>query len=970
MSTIHGFELMREQALPEANSIARLYRHARTGAELLSLINDDENKVFGITFRTPPADSTGVAHILEHAVLCGSRKYPVKEPFVELMKGSLYTFLNAFTYPDKTCYPVASQNFKDFYNLIDVYLDAVFYPRLTPHTFQQEGWHYEIDKPDQALVYKGVVFNEMKGNYSSPDDVLDRLSQQSLYPDITYGLDSGGDPKRIPDLTYEQLKSFHARYYHPSNARVFFYGDDDPDERLRFMDAWLADFEPITLDSGVGLQPRYGEPRRLDRTYIAGPDGDAKAMVTVNWMFDEPSAVEDRLALAILNHILIGTPASPLRKALIDSGLGEALAGDGLGDHLRQPMFSVGLKGVDPDNAERVESLILDTLKSLAESGIDRQTVEASLNTVEFALRENNTGSFPRGIALMLRALKNWLYDRDPIAPLAFEAPLAAVKAHMAAGERHFESLIGQHLLANPHRTTIRLRPDPTQAEVDAAEERDRLAAARQAMSKDDIAAAIEATAILKRLQETADPPEALAAIPRLTLADLPRTNKPIPIEVGEVGATKVLFHDLPTNGIVYIDAGLDLHQLPAELLPYVEIFARALLETGAGRYDFVELAQRIGRSTGGIDPETWTSAMLGQEAGVGWLFLRAKAMPDKVGELLAILRDVLTEARLDNRDRLNQLVVEEKAMIEAQLVQGGSRFVNLRLRSRFHEADWAAEQMNGISYLFFLRDLVRRVETDQDAVTSALQRMRDILVNRRAMLVNVTTDAGNWRRLSPQLAELLEALPLSHAAPASWSRADGSAAQGLTIPAKVNYVGKGADLYRLGYRPSGASLVVAKLLSTTWLWDKVRVQGGAYGGYCSFDRYSGGFTFLSYRDPNLVETLDIYDASPEFLRAASDDKEQLSHSIIGAIGAIDAYMLPSAKGIASMRRYLVGDTDEMRQRMREEVLATTPVDVRVFADALAEVTAKGDIAVLGSPEAIASANAKRPGLLKTSQLL
>ncbi|KPV51572.1 peptidase M16, partial [Kouleothrix aurantiaca] len=404
--TTFGFELVEDRDIPEINTRAQLYRHAKTGAELLSLQNDDENKVFGITFRTPPSDSTGVAHILEHSVLCGSRKYPVKEPFVELIKGSLQTFVNAMTYPDKTCYPVASQNVQDFYNLIDVYLDAVFFPRLTPAVLQQEGWHYELDTPDGPLSYKGVVYNEMKGVYSSPDSVLGEQSQQVLFPDTTYSVDSGGNPRNILDLTFEQFTDFHTRYYHPSNSRIFFYGDDDPTERLKLLDAYLSEFERAEVDSAVALQSRFDEPRRVARTYAGTQeDGEKKAMLTLNWMLDEIADIETDLGLGILSYILIGTSASPLRKALIDSGLGEDLTGGGLNDSLRQMTFSVGLKGIDSHDADAVEALILQTLTQLAQAGIDPETVDAAMNTVEFSLRENNTGSFPRGIALMLRAL-------------------------------------------------------------------------------------------------------------------------------------------------------------------------------------------------------------------------------------------------------------------------------------------------------------------------------------------------------------------------------------------------------------------------------------------------------------------------------------------------------------------------------------------------------------------------------------
>ncbi|HHE71483.1 MAG TPA: peptidase M16, partial [Chloroflexi bacterium] len=441
MTVDHAFELLEEREIPELNTRARLYRHVKTGAEVLSLENADENKVFGVTFRTPPTDSTGVPHIMEHSVLCGSRKYPVKEPFVELMKGSLNTFLNAMTFSDKTCYPVASQNVKDFYNLVDVYLDAVFFPRLTREIFEQEGWHYELEALDQPLTYKGVVFNEMKGAYASPDSLIARYSEQSLFPDTVYRHDSGGDPEVIPELTYEAFRAFHARYYHPSNARIFFYGDDDPEARLRAVGEYLDAFEPLEVDSTIPLQPRLSQPRRLVFPYPVGEENTPRSMVTVNWLLTENADPTEVLALNVLAYSLIETPASPLRKALIDSGLGEDVIG-GLDDSLRQVYFTAGLKGVDPERVDQVEALILDTLQRLSEEGIERATLEAALNTIEFRLREQNTGRYPRGLFVMLQALTNWLHDRDPLAPVAFEQPLQAVKEAYAADADYFTRLL------------------------------------------------------------------------------------------------------------------------------------------------------------------------------------------------------------------------------------------------------------------------------------------------------------------------------------------------------------------------------------------------------------------------------------------------------------------------------------------------------------------------------------------------
>jgi presequence protease len=479
MTLQHGFKLIREQEIAEYKTQARLYRHEKTGAELLSLINEDENKVFGITFRTTPKDSTGVAHIMEHCVLNGSRKYPVKEPFVELVKGSLNTFLNAFTYPDKTCYPVASTNLQDFYNLVDVYLDAVFFPRLTPYNLMQEGWHYELENPDDPLQYKGVVFNEMKGVYSSPESVLDDKSQQTLLPDTIYGVDSGGNPEFIPDLTYEQFKQFHDTYYHPSNARIFFYGDDPEEERLRLLSAYLNEFEYLDVDSTIALQPRFDQPRREEDVYDAGEEEAQKSMITLNWLLPEVGDEELTLGLSILEHILTGNPGSPLRKALIESGLGEDLVGRGLETGTRQMFYSTGMRGIEADHADKVEALVMNTLEGLAGTGIDSETVGASLNTVEFMLRENNTGQFPRGLALMLRSLNSWLYDADPLAPLQFEQPLQSIKDRVARGERYFESLIQTYLLENSHRVTVLLKPDAELGKRREQDERRRLEEAR-----------------------------------------------------------------------------------------------------------------------------------------------------------------------------------------------------------------------------------------------------------------------------------------------------------------------------------------------------------------------------------------------------------------------------------------------------------------------------------------------------------
>lgn len=965
MTTQHGFELLREQNIPELNTLARLYRHVKTGAQFLSMSNDDENKVFGITFYTPPADSTGLPHIMEHSVLCGSRKYPLKEPFVELIKGSLKTFVNASTYPDKTMYPVASTNLRDFYNLIDVYLDAVFYPLIPEHVLQQEGWHYELNSADEPLIYKGVVFNEMKGQHSNPDYKMFVYSMQSLYPDTLYANSSGGDPKVMPDLTYQQFKDFHDTYYHPSNSLIYFYGDDDPEERLRYLDTWLRDFDARPVPKQAPVQARFEEPRRLVYEFGASEEDMAedakKSMVRVNWLVDAGDDPEKRLALDILAYILTGTPASPLYNALLHSGLGEDVIGE-YQNALTPNYYAAGLKGISSDDADKVEALILDTLAALAEHGIDPETVEAAVNTSEFQMRELNTGGYPRGLALMGATMGSWLYDGDPLADLAFEKPLNGLKARLAKGERVFETLIKEHLINNTHRTTVLLRPDADLNAREEEREKDRLAKVREAFSPDELTSIIENTKKLKELQVTPDSPEALEKIPSLKLEDLEKTSKAIPIAESATHGSKVIYHDIFTNGIAYLDLGLNLHTLPQQYLPYIGLFSRALLELGTETEDYIKLAQRIGRKTGGIRASTLVTMPRNGGSSQAWLMLRGKATMSQVDDLLAILHDVLLTVKLDNRERFRQMVLEDKAQSESGIVPSGHIVALTRLKAGFNEADWAQEQMGGVSNLFFTRELAEKVEKDWPSVLQALETIRRTLLNRNAMIANVTLDAANWSSFEPKLAGFLSSLPAGASEAATWTMSPALAAEGLTIPAQVNYVAKGADLYKLGYQLHGSHSVITNFLRTTYLWERVRVQGGAYGGFCTFDPLSGVYAYLSYRDPNLLGTLDNYDGAPAYLRNVEISDHELTRSIIGAISAIDAHQLPDAKGYTSLVRHLTGITEAYRQQRRDEVLGTTLNDFHKFADVLDAVKDHGRVAVVGSADGLKAASDAKGG--------
>lgn len=919
----------------------------------------DENKTFGVVFRTPPENSNGIAHVLEHSVLCGSRKYPLKEPFVELLKSSLQTFLNAMTFPDRTCYPVASCNLQDFYNLIDVYLDAVLHPRAVsdPRVLAQEGWHYEIEEKDAPLTYKGVVFNEMKGVYSNPDSAHGRLANQSLFPDNAYGVDSGGDPRVIPTLDFEYFKNFHGKYYHPSNAKFWFYGDDPATERLALLDKFLSEFDRIEVDSVVKPQPLFTEPKRVVGEFAVGEDEDIskKHMVSINWVIDEGKPdLQTNLALSFLNYLLMGTPASPLYKALVDSGLGSRVIGGGLYDGLYQPIFSVGLKDIAEEDSAKVEEAILKVLTELSEKGFEEDAVKAAINTIEFRNRELNTGSFPKGLALMFAAVDNWNYGKDPFEPLRFDEPLADLKERLASGEKIFENMIQDKLLKNSHKVTVESRPNKEFAKKAEAEEKAELEAARKLLSDDDIQALIKETETLKQIQEKPDDEEAMKAVPRLELSDIPKETPKVPTEVS--GAeTKTLVHALPTSGVVYADIAFSLDSVPEDLQPLLPLFTSALKQLGTEKGDFVNLTRRIGMSTGGISASTVVMSKRGSEEPVAYLVLRGKSMSGQIPELLDLIQEISTSVDFNNKERFVQLVRQAKSGAQSQLISSGHVLAARRLSAQTSQAGVLNEKMSGLAQFEYLSKILRDIEKgDWEPIAAQLKKLQECVFSKDACKVlNITADQENVPAAQSALEGYAAGLPAGVAALETAKPSLKRAAEGIIVPTQVNYVGKGANLYAHGYELDGSALVISKLLGTTYLWDRVRVSGGAYGGFCQFDQRSGDFKYLSYRDPNLAKTWKNYDGAGEFLKEIELGEDELSKAIIGCMGDVDSYMLPDAKGYQAMLRFLLGEEDPVRQQLRDQILSTTAQDFRNFAGALDDVAKHGGLCVVGSKEAI-----------------
>ena len=997
-----AYDVIAKDVVTEYGAYCTLYRHKKSGAELLSVANDDDNKVFGITFRTPPEDSTGVPHILEHSVLCGSRKYKTKDPFVQLLQGSLQTFLNAFTYPDRTCYVLASQNTKDFYNLINVYADAVYHPRAIkdPMVHAQEGWHLELEKKEDPLTYKGVVYNEMKGVYSSANSLLRRTAQRSIFPDNTYGVDSGGDPVDIPNLSFEQFAEFHGKFYHPGNSRIFFAGDDDVATRLSLMDEYLSEFGPSPESkpaSEVKWQKKvFKEPRWEKHPYPIGADQPETHMVMVNWLLNERTltATED-LTVDVLDHLMTGTTSSILRKTLMESGLGSAITGGGLSDELLQATFSMGLKGVKPEDVKKVEQLVIDTLQKIAEEGFSEEDVASSMNTIEFQMREFNTGSFPKGLSFMLGSMSKWIYDESPTDALKFEKPLSELKAAIAeSGSKIFQDYIKENLINNVHRTTVEMVPSKTLEEEALQDEKDRLAKIKASLTDEELEDIIAKTVELKKLQASEDSAEARATIPRLEISDLKRESTEYPIDVNEnendSGVTVVRHELVSTSGIAYVNFGVDISSLSLDDVSLLPLFTRLMKENGAGDLSDIELSRKIGTYTGGAGAGLMTDAIRSTSETDGTvssgdhmitkLVIQGKATTENIDELFSIFNLMLTEAKLDSQKKVVEKLKETKTRLESSIQGSGHTFSNSRMSARYTPMGYINEKMSGISYLDSVKEMLKQAEEDWPLFLSRLENIRNTFLNqstcRNGMFLDITGEKAVLDGIQPSVNKFLENLPgdadgaklidfYSEEHPwvtqakAEMSKNAPITDEGFVVPTQVSYVGKGGRLFDIGEDVPGSSAVVSKFLRTGYLWDNVRVIGGAYGGFCTFNSKSGFFSFLSYRDPNLEQTLDVYDKAADALLEAADmmekDPDVLTTAIVGAMGDLDGSLSPDQKGWTQFKRWIMRESPERRQAVRDQIIDTKPSDFRLFAERL-KTLKDPSIAVVSSKAAFEKA--------------
>lgn len=953
LNELDAYELIEERPLRDLNSLGYRLRHKKTGAKIALIQNEDENKVFYIGFRTPPEDSTGVAHIVEHTVLCGSEKFPVKDPFVELAKGSLNTFLNAMTYPDKTIYPVASCNDKDFQNLMDVYLDAVFHPNIYKYEeiFKQEGWHYEIEDAQSPITINGVVYNEMKGAFSSPESVLDRSILNSLFPDNAYGNESGGDPLDIPKLTYEGYLDFHRRYYHPSNSYIYLYGDMDMVEKLDWIDKeYLSAYDEIEPDSAVKEQEAFLEPRELTFPYPVSSNEplEDNTYLSYNVVIGNVLDKELYLAFEVLDYALLNAPGAPLKKALLDAGIGKDILGS-YDNGIYQPYFSIIAKNANEEQKEEFARIVRQVFSDAVNQGLNQKTLLAALNAMEFRFREADFGSFPKGLMYGIQCLDSWLYDdAKPFLHLEPLEIFSFLRGQLGTG--YFEGLVQKYLLENQHVSIVVTKPQKGLNAKTEKELAEKLEAYKQTLSEQELQDLVADTKHLKAYQEEPSSKEDLEKIPLLQREDLKREALPLNNEEGTVAGIPALTHEIFTNGIQYVDFLFDMAHIAEEDLPYVGLLKAVLGYVDTAHYGYAELSDEINLKTGGISNSILVAADAKKNSYRIQFNVHARFLKEQAKEAIGLVQEILTSSSLADDKRLYEILAEGKSRMQMSMSSAGHATTATRAMSYFSKSAKANELTRGIAFYRLVADLEEHFEEKKGALKDTLRRlMGEIFVNDRLMLS--ITSADECLEMEEAIEEFAQSLPDGgEATPVQL--ACGRKNEGFMDASKVQYVSRAGNFKEAGYAYTGALRVLKVILAYDYLWVNIRVKGGAYGCMSGFGK-NGDVYFSSYRDPNLEETNAIYERIPEYLEHFEVDERDMTKYIIGAISEMDTPMTPCAKGRRSLLSWLSHVTDEDLQRERDEVLDAKVEDLRALAPMMEAVLNGNYLCVLGNEETL-----------------
>ena len=948
---VHGFKLEQKQFIKELDGDGYLFRHQKSGARLLKVVSKDDNKVFSVAFKTPPPDDTGIPHIMEHSVLNGSESFPVKSPFDILSQGSLNTFLNAMTSSDFTIYPVASRNDKDFSNLMHVYLDAVFKPLIykDQKILQQEGWHYELESPDGPLVYKGVVYNEMKGAYSAPERQLGHLMDKALFPENNYGNSSGGHPDAIPQLTYEQFKAFHHKYYHPANSYIYLYGNGDMEKELAFInEKYLSGADKIEVDSHIPIQKPLAKPKVVHGQYgiPEGAAADKKTYIARSSVYGLNTDQEFNIALDILAEALVNHQAAPLRLALQKAGIGRDVSANA--DTVQQPVFGITVTNAEAKDLELFDQVYRNTLKEVVAKGFDRTTLEGIINRQEFSLREGR-GSYT-GIIGAMMAASGWMFGDNPFITLSFNKELAAIRSQL--DQKYFEHLIEKVLLNNTHVCTVVMEPKPGLEKELTTELERKLTAIKMKMGPEEIARILTQTKELIAYQQRQDDPEALKTIPLLEIADIEKKQEDLPFQADRLADTPLFYSDTFTKGIVYLDLYFDAGAVDQDLIPYVQLYSELVGMMSTDAFAYGDLENQVNLNTGGIVTSLDVLAInRNDEQTKPYFVMRGKAMPEKMGRMTDLMKEQLLHSKWDDDARLKELLLRTKAQFEQNLARNGIGIAIRRLGSYLSNRGAYQDLISGFGFYQFLNDISR--DPDLKKIAAKLKAAQAKLVDQNGLKVGVTCQDEQLQAVKNALPAMLADLPKSECKAVAYRFAKEPLNEGFQDASKVQYVLKGSDYKKLGFQYSGKMNVLNQLLSTVYLQNTIRVQGGAYGGFAIMDD-TGLLAFASYRDPNLKKTIENYLGASRFLSDLTLEERDLRRLIIGTISDWDRPLNPSQKGFVAVRRYLRGDTLAMLQKERDEILGTTVEDLKGFAKMVEQVMAQNILCVVGNEKKIA----------------
>ena len=953
---ISAYEIIREENLSDIRSAGYLLRHKKTGARVMLIENEDENKVFNIAFRTPPKNSTGVAHILEHSVLCGSREFPLKDPFVELVKGSLNTFLNAMTYPDKTCYPVASCNDQDFQNLMHVYLDAVFYPNIykKEEIFRQEGWSYQLEDTEGPLKYNGVVYNEMKGAFSSPDEVLEREIMNSLFPDTPYGCESGGDPNHIPELSYEEFLQFHKTYYHPSNSYIYLYGNMDMAEKLEFIDEhYLSAFEKLEVDSALPLQPAFTERKELQLEYPVSEseNEEGNAYLAYSTVVGDASDELTAMAFEVLDYALLSAPGAPLKQALLDAQIGMDVYGS-YDDGILQPYFDIVAKGTDPDKKEKFVEIIRTTLEDIVKNGIDKKALKAGINYMEFRYREADFSAWPKGLMYGLDIFGSWLYSDEKAFSHVKLIPVFE-KLKELSGERYFEELIQKYLLDNPHGSVITLVPSKGLAARREKALEEQLQAKLEKMTQEEKEILVEKTKALVEYQEAEEEPGSEKCIPMLKREDIKKEAAGFTNEELNVDGSLFLYHEVPTNGISYLDLMFDLKNLDPEDVPYLGLLKSVLGFVDTAHFSYGELSNEINAETGGIScgVEVFDRADSTEEYKAVFS-VRGKVMYPRIDVLFRMIREILNTSKLDDGKRLYEIIARVKSRAQANLVSAGHSTAVLRGASYSSPMAAFQDEMAGVGYYQFIEKLEKEFDSRKEELVKKLTALMTEILRPELLCVSYTGERESLDTVMKQVKALKDTLHTEAAEASSKPMSCEKKNEGFTTSGQVQYVARTGNFRKKGYEYTGALDILKVALSYDYLWMNLRVKGGAYGCMSGFKR-SGESYFVSYRDPHLKRTLEVYEGIPEYVRTFQADEREMTKYIIGTISGKDVPRTPQMQGSISKTAYFCGITEEMMQKERDQILNADVEDIRNLAPLVEAILSDDAVCVVGSETAI-----------------